>query len=808
MNQLNARNPLKRSYAFHDLGDYLKKQKVEEITFPPVAFAVQKILDFEHEKKNCLWMHSAEIERIFSSKEASSGGNDDKRVKLGNRIYEIKKSDSLDKNVILIPAFQKKDLVNAIFHYNNQETVFVEPIGRNKTSFPSAKSILFSVYSEKQISLNIHDLKLTILEYTNAIISLKHSFTFEIDGNKVVINVKEIEGAQRKTETFYSFDAATAVEFENEKNVDIYQYFVGETIEKIAIDIHPQDNQCQDDQFLIHKQDMLNIITNILADELCYINKTCSFKYDGRLFSFKIIWINKKEKESGRYLKSYLFSGKTMEIIVALGEEIRKKILFYDNSIVAKIIELKVESVREKEKESSNGYINAKKLVERLRSLPSGFMVDQTKWVAIDEEIDCLIKVKKIDLSFQKTASSYLLKETTDLKITARDHLQLVDNETVHKVSALFFSVSHKHSIKILMFDEKVLERKLRKKLEGPLFKGQQIALKLLPEGEGGKENLLVRVTKMETEVEVEKGAGYGFLGEIDGDSVINFSWETTNLKKLDATTSHLNIDELGGIVGGVRDQLQQIKDSIILSRSAEAVKMGIRARQGVLLYGPPGTGKTLLARKLGAAMGCTEENGRLIMVAAAEMLNKWQGESERLVRELFAPAKKAQRDNKEGIYLIVIDEADALLRKRSGREDDPRNSIVSQFLSELDGLEQLKNAVVVLTTNMHESIDPAVLRPWRVDLKLNIPFPTPFGRKEIFDIYLRKLEKNNYLGNVDSTELAARTINFSGAEIEAVVANASLASIKRLQGAGSCLVTMEDLCEAVDKFKETPCLL
>lgn len=194
----------------------------------------------------------------------------------------------------------------------------------------------------------------------------------------------------------------------------------------------------------------------------------------------------------------------------------------------------------------------------------------------------------------------------------------------------------------------------------------------------------------------------------------------------------------------------------------------GTKPPRGILLGGPPGCGKTLLAKAI-----ANESKVNFISVKGPALLSKYVGESEEAVRDVFKKARQASP------CIIFFDEIDALVPTRSGgsTESHVAERVLSQFLAEFDGIEELSGVLVLGATNRLDMLDPAVLRPGRFDEVVEIPMPDEKDRKEIFGVHLRKkpLEKG-----IDPAELAEQTEGFSGAEIAAVCNRAALAAVRR----------------------------
>jgi transitional endoplasmic reticulum ATPase len=200
----------------------------------------------------------------------------------------------------------------------------------------------------------------------------------------------------------------------------------------------------------------------------------------------------------------------------------------------------------------------------------------------------------------------------------------------------------------------------------------------------------------------------------------------------------------------------------------------GVRAPKGILLSGPPGCGKTLVAKAI-----ATESQVNFISVKGPALLSKYVGDSERRVREIFRKAKQAAP------CIMFFDEIDALIPARSvGHSDTPvTDRVLSQFLAELDGIEELKGVLVLAATNRLDRLDPAVLRPGRFDEVVEIPLPDTPGRREIFQVHLRL---KPLAPKVTIDDLVARTEGFTGAQIASVCNLAAFRAVRRAVAAAS----------------------
>ncbi len=254
--------------------------------------------------------------------------------------------------------------------------------------------------------------------------------------------------------------------------------------------------------------------------------------------------------------------------------------------------------------------------------------------------------------------------------------------------------------------------------------------------------------------------------------------------------------------IGGLQSAKQELKEAVEWPLKYASLFYQVKARtpRGVLMYGPPGTGKTMLAKAV-----ATESQANFINVKGPEFLSKWVGESKKAVRENFRKARQASP------CIIFIDEIDSIVPKRGGDGDNRvTERIISQMLTEMDGLESLHNVVVIAATNRPDLIDDAVLRPGRFDRVVSIPLPDEEARKEIIRIQTREmpLEKD-----VDLDELAAKTDGFTGADVSGLCNEAALLRIRRYVESGGKLtessikelkIAMNDFKAATEKIRPT----
>jgi len=223
--------------------------------------------------------------------------------------------------------------------------------------------------------------------------------------------------------------------------------------------------------------------------------------------------------------------------------------------------------------------------------------------------------------------------------------------------------------------------------------------------------------------------------------------------------------------------------------------KLGIQHVKGILLYGSPGTGKTLMARQIGKMLNAREPK----IVNGPEILNKFVGASEENIRKLFADAEKEYKAKGEesGLHIVIFDELDAICKQRGSTNNGTGvgDSVVNQLLSKMDGVDQLNNILIIGMTNRLDMIDEALLRPGRLEVHMEISLPDEKGRLQILNIHTAAMRKNGVLDlDVDLDELASRTKNFSGAELNGLVKSATSFAMNRHVKVGTMAGISDDI--------------
>ena len=245
--------------------------------------------------------------------------------------------------------------------------------------------------------------------------------------------------------------------------------------------------------------------------------------------------------------------------------------------------------------------------------------------------------------------------------------------------------------------------------------------------------------------------------------------------------------------IGGLEEQKQTLKELIEwpIKYKSKFEEIGIDTPSGVLLFGPPGTGKTLIAKAI-----ATESNANFISVKGPEIFNKWVGESEKKIRDLFKKARQVAP------AIIFFDEIDSITKSRNANDaNDVSNNVVAQILTEMDGISQLKDIIIIGATNRIDMIDSAFLRPGRFDVKIEVTLPKLETREKIFEVYIKRMTVEK---KIKIKELAKKTDGASGADIEAICREAGMFAIREnIISKEKLIVTSKHFEKAIERIMQ-----
>lgn len=265
--------------------------------------------------------------------------------------------------------------------------------------------------------------------------------------------------------------------------------------------------------------------------------------------------------------------------------------------------------------------------------------------------------------------------------------------------------------------------------------------------------------------------------------------------REVDPSVFKMSIENPGNVsfddVGGLSEQVREIREVIELPLKNPELfqRVGVKAPKGVLLYGPPGTGKTLLAKVVAATL-----DTNFLKIVASAIIDKYIGESPRLIREMFAYAKNHQP------CIIFIDEIDAIGVKRSSGNDGNDREVqrtLMELLNQMDGFDELGQVKLIMATNRPDILDPALLRPGRLDRKIEIPLPNDVARLDIIRIHSRNISKRE---EIDFEPIVKLSDGFNGADLRNICTEAGMYAIRSDRD----YVVQEDYVKATRKIAES----
>ncbi|BCS83062.1 putative AAA family ATPase [Cotonvirus japonicus] len=718
-------------------------------------------------------------------------------IKIGDYIYKVKSFNDIEKNIsdeylewsICLNESQLRDIKNIVFDRNK---VVISGISKSINTV-NRIDIDINTLTNHKIFVTKNDITDYIRNLLKGhIVTVDQNFSIHYNGIPMTITIKSIDDTY-----FGKITEDTLIYF---KTIDFNIFIQNQCIEISKEDIIIHITNCisvgDSDVGKISKFPL--IIDNKVINK--YIRQTFSKPFINNstmiytkndfefTFCVKIIDSHSQKFENTYILPTEgLFDVKsnTNNIIITTGKTKAKKICFHCNS--------------SKNATPENNII----LLDDLTSFVSNKVNKLTNNQTIkyhSKTLDLVLKTEYIE-PLENNKTMYIINSNTKFSFITdkKSELIVVHNSDPIDIDELTIKIKNgssnlfamifggnDDSDKSTIFNAKKLEKVVRNKFPNKTTLKHKSTI----EFNGCKYIFSVKNIKFKTEIE-NKSKKYKIYGKVNDATKIIFKTSKSNksyvisdpIPSIDLLSKP--IEELEKNVGGISKEIQTVVRTICLSRGklkSEYISRGHKPVKGIIFHGPPGTGKTTLARNLGKILGC--EGERFKLMSGPEIFSKWVGESEKNIRSIFKPAKEAwkKHGDKSPVYMVVIDEIDAMIPARSGSSGNPvRDSVVNQFLAEMDGLEVFSNLICVGITNRLELLDPATIRSGRFGIHIKVDLPDKTGRVKIFEIHTKKLKDSKKLEDVDFNKLSELTDGFSGADIESITELASTYSLERL---------------------------
>lgn len=810
----------------------------------PKDIPIHKLLNIilyanpENSNLNCVWMNDKDVKELFINNLYGA----DNYVKIADRVYEVVKNNDLARKSIMMNLVQIADCSEGKFFREGSQVIVVEPFYCAMEKTRAIEQVEFKLNffdQEKNINLkqpaliHVEDLRNKVNEnYLLQFLKEDQSLILDHPQGALKLKVGDMDTVDKEfaedywpKKTYRQVTDKTKVDFSVSENSNIV--LVDKVIDDDSVEIcftikairknpdrenrSPLVNESGGWKEGVQAAPLVVDWISLFRDLHRKLNNKCILDNFKMIVSHDNHWDLEISLPEEVFLKhiikeeetKYHIAYKVKETTTFIPNPGENVIFTLGDEETAKNMNLEIvdfQNLLPFHNLSNKMVISPKELEAALRVQKPHLVIGERHVIEIPFKAKVLLEVKSADnprfLDCKKTWDHvedfcWSVENGTNLTFNVKGTLpiKIVDGQEPQAVKKLNVAIDIERkdfNPEKLILDEEGIDKLLAEVLPAKFSAGDKFSNEL-------DENTTVHFTIQTMDfAEPLEHADMGLFGKVCDSMEYKFIAKQDGqvvLKKKSEAIPYADVESITKIagLGGLSEQFKTIIRDIMLSRNAAMNEhmsiLGITPAKGLLLYGPPGTGKTTLARNLGKILGC--DNNRLQMISGSEIWNKWLGNSEENVRNLFKPAHLAAASLKEKspLYEVIIDEIDAML---SARDDsggnDVRNSVVNQFLGELDGLKELNNILVVGLTNYKEMLDPAVLRQGRMDVHVEIGLPDVDGRREIFDIHSAKIKENDLLHkDVNVDVLIEKMKGCSGADIQGVIRKAAKYSLERL---------------------------
>lgn len=778
----------------------LPSQRRVNIVFPDQFFGTVcpiVVNTYEDLARNVVWINRADFRKFFHKNYQVNDSN--QYIQIAKNIYQVAVKEWISPSCIGLTPLQFQEIkdFNVIYNDSAFESVQIATLFRahRTQSIASITFVLsshdgYNSFDSKMVTYDLAELR----QRCHFLLNEKFSTIgqqFLIDLPKGRCKLKSVKQLNLNPDNEFSpaslITSNTLFEFRiaEGENISIARQEAFDADVKFNFKV-TLENDDETKTFFIDLDELKQKINSALSGKSLCTGDRFSIKHNDRdlQISFSGLKGNQLASNHKHYCSSYYFEQNPICLTTA------NHISFIKNEInPAKELAVEVYSVNRKAKAPRAGrFLDVRAIEEAIKNYKTPFIIGQLATLNLKNE-KVVVDIKNatpvdplVSKESKKFKRQWGLTEDCKISLTTKRILRwcLVDNLDSVEVKKVEIKLFYR-SYQTASIPETDLKEAISRVLEKGFLKDQTFHVTVC--------NHTIDATICDFDYpnkQVSKKK-YGQIGKLIENAEISLINKSNNLSitnKIISGNLGLKLKELG--IGGLSNEGKRILRKIVSERSSplkeEFEKREQKPTKGVLLYGPPGTGKTLLARNLGKILGCGENH--VMLISGTDVYNKWVGESEKNVRELFAPALEAAKKFKDDseVFLLVIDEIDGILSHRTG-EHKWSNSVVTTFLAQMDGLEEFNNILVIGMTNRREQLDSAVLRSKRFSEQIEITAPDLEGRKEIFQIYTNEMEKKGLLEKgIDFDLLASKTEGFTGADLAQLVKKASDYAIERLE--------------------------
>lgn len=784
---------------------------------PPQGFMnVAIISQYFDISKNVVWMNDSDYDFFFGSHTVTRSISAQRHyVQIASSMYEVAKKEWLEDNTLGLSPGQMRDCENAGALFPGAEgqclqvTAYEPPREVNALT-----SMVFELSESKGFATPTLDLKTYDLIELQILCGHKLRRKYAAPGQvffidhprepheRLKLKVQEMSfestgmTKEKSPENYFGLiSEQTIFDFRAKySNMSIAMPIIDARVKFVfKVTISDAAKNTTPRPLILDFESLVKKVKASFHDKKFAIGGVGSIDYQGKMLKLSLTGIGYNEIGPPRnvpaklYQLNYHFDNHALKLIA--GKEIE---FTHGSALMADKLQVAIVSAKKRADSRPNGeykYIDAWELEIAIKKIAANFIIGQHFYLHLpNSSVEIEIKTAQssdpsAENEFKGCKRLWKVAEKSSVSFTPapQGKWPLIDHMGMEKVEnvVLKVEVMSKQAVKI---SEQHIKEAARKGMANGIFQGQ--VFKSTLEGH----TYAFTVLSFDFSGKAMRKVKYGLLGMTSKDTEIKLANKSPSLAITSKSHMQDPIEQLKKMgFGGLSDNGKEVIEEIVWERRSLVKelmdKQGLQPTKGLLLYGPPGTGKTFLARCLGSMLDCSEDH--IQVLSGTKVYNKWAGESEANVRALFAPALEASKKFKSDseIFLLVIDEIDGILSHRSsGDGNNWRNGVVAEFLSQMDGLEQFHNILVVGTTNRLKDLDDAVIRSGRFEKQVEFNLPDRQGRKEILQIHTLKMHEHALLsGAIDFDALAADTDGMSGADIKLFVKMAANCSRKRV---------------------------